>query len=186
MFAHARALIVLTGSTVLLGSVVYPVAVYAIGQTFFAWTANGSLITNADGSIIGSRLIAQEFKGDQYLHSRPSAASYNGGASSGSNFGASNPKLKSRVEDQLKAEYEGKHDVPADAVTTSGSGLDPHITLRAAMVQAERIAKARQADVSSVRELITKKSFTPMAGIVGEPLVNVLEVNLALDGITVK
>ena len=181
MFSHIRAQCVLLFGSLLLCSVLYPALVLAIGQGVFPHSANGSLIDGPDGKPVGSRLIAQEFKGERCFHPRPSAALYKADASSGSNFGASNPKLRARVEEQLKAEYDGQADVAIDAVTASGSGLDPHLTVRSAGIQAARVAASRGIDPARVKELIARQSRAPLSGLAGEPLVNVLELNLMLD-----
>lgn len=187
MFKHIRALVVLVALTVAVGAVLYPLAVYAVAQGAFPSSANGSLVTDADGKAIGSRLIAQDFKGDEWFRPRPSAAGYNAGASGGSNLGASNPKLRERIDEQLKGESRGTA-VAADAVLASGSGLDPHVTLGNAKQQVERIVTARTkagADGAKVRAaadaVLSELAFVPLGGLVGgEPLVNVLEANLEL------
>lgn len=186
MFKHIRALVVLVALTVAVGAVLYPLAVYAFAQVLFPASANGSLIER-DGKTVGSRLIAQEFKGDEWFRPRPSAAGYNAAASGGSNFGASNPKLRERIDEQLKGESRSGP-VPADAVLASGSGLDPHVTLSNAKQQVERIVAARAkagADGTRVRAeadaVLSALAFSPLGGLVGgEPLVNVLEANLEL------
>jgi K+-transporting ATPase ATPase C chain len=178
---HLRAHLLLLGLTVGLCCVAYPLAVLAVGQALAPASADGSLVSRDGGTPAGSRLVAQEFKGDAYFHPRPSAAGYNAAASSGSNYGANNPKLRQRVEEQLRAEYPSGGPVPADAVTASGSGLDPHITLRAARAQLNRVAAARGGQAAGVEALLDELAFTPLGGLAGEPLVNVLEVNLELD-----
>lgn len=187
MFKHIRALVVLVALTVAVGAVLYPLAVYAVAQGVFPSSAKGSLVTDASGKTVGSRLIAQEFKGDEWFRPRPSATGYNAAASGGSNFGASNPKLRERIDETLKSESRGTT-VAADAVLASGSGLDPHVTLSNAKQQVERIVTARAkagADASQVRAaadaVLTELAFAPLGGLVGgEPLVNVLEANLEL------
>jgi K+-transporting ATPase ATPase C chain len=188
MTKHLRANLWLLGLTVVVGSVLYPIAVLAVGQGLFPVSASGSLVIGPDGRLVGSRLVAQEFKGDEWFRPRPSAVGYNAGASGGSNLGANNPKLRERVAEELKARAE-KKGVPADAVTTSGSGLDPHITRRNANGQLDRVVAAWSArtgtDPSRVRGVVLgvldAASFAPLAGLAGgEPLVNVFEVNLEL------
>lgn len=187
MFKHIRALIALVALTVVVAAVLYPLAVYAVAQGVFPASANGSLVTDSGGKTIGSRLIAQEFKGDEWFRPRPSAAGYNAGASGGSNFGASNPKLRERIDETLKGEGR-TGPVSADAVLASGSGLDPHVTLSNAKQQVERIVSARTkagADATQTRALVDEvlagATFSPLGGLVGgEPLVNVLEANLEL------
>lgn len=186
MFKHIRALVVLVALTVVVGAVLYPLAVYAFAQVAFPASASGSLIEH-NGKAVGSRLIAQEFKGDEWFRPRPSAAGYNAAASGGSNLGASNPKLRERIDEHLKGAAR-RGPVPADAVLASGSGLDPHITLSNAKQQVERIVTARAkagADGATVRAaaeaVLSELAFAPLGGLVGgEPLVNVLEANLAL------
>lgn len=172
--------------TILTG-LVYPAVVTGIAQVVFPSQAHGSLVT-ANGKIVGSSLIGQSFARPEYLHPRPSAAGQNGydaSASAGSNYGSTNQKLIDRVKgslDQYRKEnpdYAGP--IPADALTASGSGLDPHISPANADIQAARIAKARSVDVARVREVIAHSTETPWLGFVGEPRVNVLLVNLALD-----
>jgi K+-transporting ATPase ATPase C chain len=172
--------------TVLTG-LVYPAVVTGIAQVAFPSQAHGSLVT-ANGKVVGSALIGQNFAKPEYLHPRPSAAGkdgYDASASSGSNFGATNQKLIDRVKaslDQYRKEnpdYTGP--IPADALTASGSGLDPHISPANADIQAARIAKARNVDVARVHEVIAHATERPWLGFIGEPRVNVLLVNLALD-----
>jgi K+-transporting ATPase ATPase C chain len=172
--------------TILTG-LVYPAIVTGIAQTVFSSQAHGSLVT-ANGKVVGSSLIGQNFSKPEYLHPRPSAAGRNGydaTASSGSNYGATNQKLIDRVKAsatqyrQENPDYHGP--IPADALTASGSGLDPHISPSNADIQAARIARARNVDVGRVRELIARAAERPWLGFIGEPRVNVLLVNLALD-----
>ena len=174
-------------TTVLLG-VFYPLVITGLAQVLFKDKANGQLISNAAQSpqIVGSRLIAQPFTGAQYFHSRPSAAGTNGydaSNSSGSNLGPTNQKLVDRVKTDvtaLQAENPGMP-IPIDLVTTSGSGLDPHITPAAAQFQVARVAKARGMDEKSLSTLIAEHTERRQFGILGEARVNVLELNLALD-----
>jgi K+-transporting ATPase ATPase C chain len=175
--------------TVLTG-VAYPLVVTAISQVGFRDEANGSLIER-DGEVVGSELIGQNFTSPQYFHPRPSAAGdgYDGAASSGSNLGPLSPDLLAAVEDRAvtyRAENGLATDapVPVDAVTASGSGLDPHISIANARIQAERVATARGVDVDDVNALVDHHSTGRAFGVLGEPGVNVLLVNLALDEIT--
>jgi potassium-transporting ATPase KdpC subunit len=172
--------------TVLTG-LIYPAVVTGVAQTLLTSNAHGSLIT-AGGKIVGSSLIGQNFAKAEYLHPRPSAAGqtgYDASASLASNYGPTNQKLIDRVKAsaaqyrQENPDYNGP--IPADALTTSASGLDPHISPANADIQAERIARARQVDVGRVRELILRTTERPWLGFIGEPRVNVLLVNLALD-----
>lgn len=173
-------------TTIILG-LGYPLAVTALAQLIFPEKANGSLIKKSDGTIIGSRLIGQNFSSPGYFHSRPSAAGANGydaGASSGSNLGPTSKKLIDRVADGVKEaqEREGStQPVPIDLVTTSGSGLDPHISPAAAEYQVARVARERNATVQAIRQLVSAHTDGRQFGFLGEPVVNVLELNLDLD-----
>ncbi len=245
MIAHLRANLLLLALTLVICCVLYPLVLLGIGQTIFPTSANGSLLLDAEGTVVGSRLIAQSFSGDEYFHPRPSAVSYNAAATGGTNWGANNPALRSRVLAQLdpivrygpqgarpgkpvrpdieawfqKNHLDGKPEteitpvregtdvqanvfgmwlqehpdadlelVPSDMVMASGSGLDPDITLRNALWQLDRVAAAwarktgtsQQAVRPQIEQLLRDKSHAPLGGLVGVPLVNVLEVNLAL------
>jgi potassium-transporting ATPase KdpC subunit len=172
-------------TTVLLG-LVYPLAVTGIAQLVFHDQANGQLITRSDGVIIGSKIIGQPFNGPGYFHSRPSAAGiagYDAGASSGSNLGPTSQKLINRVTTDvavMQTQLPGNA-VPIDLVTASASGLDPHISPAAARFQVARVSKERALTEDEVKALITKNTEGRTFGILGEPRVNVLLLNLALD-----
>jgi K+-transporting ATPase ATPase C chain len=171
----------------LLFGIGYPLLVTGIAGTLFPHKAAGSLILK-NGQVIGSELLAQSFTSDRYFHPRPSAAGngYDPTSSGGSNLAQSNAKLVQRMQgdiDKLDAENPG-HPVPIDAVTTSGSGLDPDITPDNATFQAPRIAKARGLTEAQVNELIQQHTAGRTFGLLGEPRVNVLELNLALDNLS--
>ncbi len=172
--------------TLLLG-IVYPLSITGICQLIFPHRANGSLIT-AGGKVIGSELIGQNFARPEYFHPRPSAAGsdgYDATASKGSNYGPTNQKLADRVKASVAAflkenpEYHGP--IPADLLTASASGLDPHISPDSARAQAVRVARARGASVDQVDRLIVQFTEAPDFHLLGEPRVNVLKLNLALD-----
>ncbi len=173
--------------TVLTG-LIYPLAVTAIAQLAFPHQANGSIILK-DGKAVGSELLGQEFSDPKYFWGRISATSpypYNGGSSSGSNLGPNNPDLMKAVQariDALHAADPGNAEaIPVDLVTASGSGLDPHISPAAAEYQVRRAARARGIDEGQVRDLVARHTEGRWLGVLGEPVVNVLELNLALDG----
>ncbi len=172
--------------------VAYPLVVTGVSQVAFPHAANGSILT-VGGKPVGSALIGQSFSSPQYFWGRPSATSpmaNNGVASSGSNLGSNNPALidavKGRVDALRAADPGNTQPVPVDLVTASGSGLDPEISLAAATYQAPRIAKARGVGAGEVLALIDTQALRPWIGVVGEPRVNVLALNLALDGKTVQ
>jgi len=178
-------------ATLLLAAVccgLYPLIVFGISQALFHEKANGSLITGPDGTVRGSKLLAQGFTDPKYFHPRPSAAGngYDAANSSGSNLGPTSQKLKDAIEERVDA-YRKENGlaedqpVPADAVTASGSGLDPHIGLRNAEMQLPRVAKARGLSPDKLRELTQENTDGRDLGFLGEPGVNVLTLNLALD-----
>jgi K+-transporting ATPase ATPase C chain len=165
----------------------YPLLVTAVAQVGWKDTANGSLIER-DGVVVGSELIGQSFVSPQYFHPRPSAAGdgYDGSMSSGSNLGPTNPAFLTTVEERV-AEYRATNGlgddvlVPVDAVTASGSGLDPHISVRNARLQAPRVAAERGVDVADVLDLVDEHTSHRPLAVLGDPGVNVLQLNLALD-----
>jgi K+-transporting ATPase ATPase C chain len=185
MLSHLRPALVSAGLfTVLLG-LAYPLAVTGVAQAAFPAQANGSLVKDAKGTVVGSALIAQAFAKPEYLHPRPSAAGagYDASASSGSNMGPLNDKLIEREKADaatLRAENPGVP-IPADAVTTSGSGLDPEISPAYARFQAPRIAKARGMTTGAVEAVIARHEEGRLLGFIGQPRVNVLMVNRDLD-----
>jgi len=178
-------------STIVLAIVccgIYPLVVLGIAQAAFRDKANGSLIVDKDGNVRGSKLLGQGFTGEKYFHPRPSAAGngYDAANSGGSNLGPTSQKLHDVIKERI-ATYRSENglkeseSVPADAVTASGSGLDPHISLRNAELQFPRVAKARGLDVEKVRALVTQYTDSADFGMLGESGVNVLQLNLTLD-----
>ncbi len=172
-------LLLFTGLT----GIAYPLAITGVAQVALPGAANGSLIaTNKYGTVVGSTLIGQQFAGDIYFHGRPSAAGdgYNALSSSGSNYGPTSQKLLDRVQASRDA-LNNSGPVPADAVTASGSGLDPHISPQFAQLQVKRVAAARKVSDQRVQDILERVEERPLMGFVGEPRVNVLLLNLALD-----
>jgi len=177
--------ILMTMVTTVVFGLIYPLAITGVAQLAFPDKANGQLIKK-DGVLVGSRIIGQPFAGPGYFHSRPSAAGaagYDAGVSSGSNLGPTNQKLIDRIKgdvEKLEPENPGKP-VPIDLATTSGSGLDPHISPAAAEFQVPRVARERDLSASEVRSIVSAHTEGRQFGFLGEPRVNVLELNLDLD-----
>lgn len=201
MLKEIRPAIVLLVALTVITGLAYPLAMTGVAEAIFPSQAQGSLIER-DGKVVGSALIGQEFKGDDYFHGRPSATTaadpqdatktvpspYNASNSMGSNLGPTSKALIDRVKgdvDKLKAENPTMP-VPVDLVTTSGSGLDPDISPEGALFQVPRVAKARKLPEERVRDLVTAQTQGRWAGLLGEPRVNVLALNLALDAASPK
>ncbi|TAJ63976.1 potassium-transporting ATPase subunit KdpC [Brevundimonas sp.] len=185
MLSQLRPAIVMIALFTLLLGVAYPFAITGVAQLAFPAQADGSLIRNAQGQVLGSALIGQPFAEARYLHPRPSAAGdgYDASASSGSNLGPLNTDLADRIKTDagaIRADT-GATVIPADAVTTSASGLDPHISPAYARLQAARVAQARGVDVSAVQQVIDGHTEGALLGFIGQPRVNVLLTNRALD-----
>lgn len=192
MTSYLRPSLVLLAVFSLLTGVAYPLAVTGVAQAVFPWQANGSPVLR-DGAVIGSSLIGQSFVSDRYFHGRPSATTapdpqdasrsidspYNAASSTGSNLGPSSAALRQAISDRVASL--GGGDQPADLVTASGSGLDPHLSPAAALAQTGRIARARGLPEERVRQLVLELTETRLLGMLGEPRVNVLALNLALD-----
>ena len=188
IFSEIRSAVLVTLVLAAVCCGIYPLVVFGLGQALFHDKANGSLIVDASGTVRGSRLLGQQFTGEKYFHTRPSAAGngYDATSSAGSNLGPTSQKLHDSVAQNV-ADYRSQNGlstnapVPADAVTASASGLDPHISVENANLQANRVAKARGLAVDKVKALIAQHTDRADLGVLGDPGVNVLELNLALD-----
>src|ERR1035437_6959642 len=197
LFSELRSAVMVTLIFAVVCCGLYPLVVFGVAQVFFRDQANGSLIVDADGTVHGSKLLGQQFTADKYFQSRPSAAGngYDATSSGGSNLGPTSSNLVAAIAQRI-ADYRAQNglprgetlrglketdSVPADAVTASGSGLDPHISLRNAELQAPRVAKARNVSVEQVLALVRANTDPASLGFLGEPGVNVLKLNFALD-----
>jgi K+-transporting ATPase ATPase C chain len=197
LFSELRSAVMVTLVLAVVCCGLYPLVVFGVAQVFFRDQANGSLIVDKDGTVHGSKLLGQQFTADKYFQSRPSAAGngYDATSSGGSNLGPTSSNLVTTIAQRI-ADYRTQNGlprgetlrglatnalVPADAVTASGSGLDPHISLRNAELQAPRVAKARNVSVEKVLALVRANTDPASLGFLGEPGVNVLKLNLALD-----
>jgi K+-transporting ATPase ATPase C chain len=177
--------ILFTLVTMVLLGVIYPSVLWAVGRVAFADKAEGSLVRRADGTVVGSRLIAQPFTRPEYFAPRPSGVDYNAASTGGTNYGPSNPDHLKAVGERLAAitarEGVAAQQVPSEMVTASGGGLDPHVPPEAALLQVARVAAARGVAPERVRDLVTRHTEPPTLGFLGRARVNVLELNLALD-----
>lgn len=174
-----------------LTAILYPVLILVIGQSIFPFQANGSLLKNPQGEIVGSALIGQSFTSNRYFISRPSSVDYSPvkdglatGISGGSNLAPSNPDLLKKVKERIDQPQSNNIIPTADLVYSSGSGLDPHISIQAANAQIQRVAKARSLNPNQVEILVNKNTENRFLGIFGEPGVNVLKLNLDLDNLS--
>jgi len=188
LFAEIRGAVVVTLVLAVVCCGLYPLVVFGIAQIAFPDKANGSLIVDSSGTVRGSKLLGQGFTADKYFHPRPSAAGngYDALNSGGSNLGPTSQKLNDAIKDRIDSYrkengLKERDSVPADAVTASGSGLDPHISVRNAELQVLRVAKARGMKIEKVLELVRANTDSSDLGFLGEPGVNVLKLNLALD-----
>jgi K+-transporting ATPase ATPase C chain len=188
MIPSLRPMLVLFALLTAITGIAYPLAVTAVAQAVFPVQANGSLVTDAQGRVRGSALIGQPFDAPRWFHGRPSATAehpYNGRASGGANLGPTNPALRDAVRariDALRAEDpDNRAPIPVDLVTTSASGLDPEASRAAIDWQVARVARVNGLPVEQVRALVETLTRRPLAGVIGEPSVNVLQLNLALE-----
>jgi len=185
MLKELKRSVLFTAVTILLFGGVYHLAIWGVARTLFPSHAEGSLIRRGDGTIVGSRLIAQKFTRPEYFQPRPSAVDYNAASTGGSNLGPTNPdhlkSVKERLDAVVALEGVPATRVPSEMVTAGGGGLDPHISPDAAEIQTERVARARGVSQERVQELVRSQTEGPTFGFLGRFRVNVLELNLALD-----
>jgi K+-transporting ATPase ATPase C chain len=185
MLTEIKRAILFTVITMPLLGGAYHGVIWAIGRVAFPAQAEGSLIRGADGTVVGSSLIAQKFTKPEYFQARPSGVDYNAASTGGTNYGPSNPDHLKAVQERLDAvmKQEGvtASAVPSEMITASGAGMDPHISPAAAMLQANRVAAARRLPADRIRALIDGHTEAPALGFLGRPRINVLELNLALD-----
>jgi K+-transporting ATPase ATPase C chain len=185
MVAELRRAVLFTLVAMALIGGVYHGLVWTIGRVVFPAQAEGSLLRRGDGTVVGSRLVAQAFTRPEYFHPRPSGVDFNAASTGGTNHGPSNPDHLKIVRERLAAfatlEGVAPRQVPSEMVTASGAGLDPHIPPAAAELQAARVAAARRVPLARIRELVQTHTEPPTFGFLGRPRVNVLELNLALD-----
>jgi potassium-transporting ATPase KdpC subunit len=185
MFKELKRSVLFTAVTMVLFGVVYHLVLWGVGRTAFPAQAEGSLIRRSDGTIVGSRLIAQKFTRPEYFQPRPSAVDYNAASTGGSNLGPTNPdhlkSVNARLDAVVALDGVPANRVPSEMVTAGGSGLDPHIPPDAAEIQTARVARARNVGADRVRELVRAHTEGPTFGFLGRSRINVLELNLALD-----
>jgi K+-transporting ATPase ATPase C chain len=185
MFTELRKGFLFTIVMIVIVGLGYHCLLFVVGRVAFPEQAEGSLILRADGTVVGSRLIAQKFSKPEYFQARPSAVDYNAASTGGSNYGPSNPDHLKAVRERLDAvvaqEQAPPSEVPSEMITASGAGLDPHIPPAAARLQAPRVARARGMTLERVQALIDDHTESPTLGFLGRARVNVLELNLALD-----
>ena len=182
LILQAKASIRVILFTMAICSLCYPFTIWVLGQLLTPSLENGSLVRNSQGEIVGSSHIAQRFDTPGYFWPRPSAVDYNASAAGGSNLSPANPKMRARAKTLMVRFNASAHDpIPADLVTASGSGLDPDITLAAAIFQSKRIAEARRLPVKTITKMLEEYAYRPGGFLTPQPLVNVLRVNMALD-----
>ena len=186
MITELKRALIIFGTLALVLGIIYPLVITGISQVAFPYQANGEMI-NVNGTVVGSTLIGQSFDGPQYFQGRPSAIDYNASTSGGSNYGPTNQKLIDRVNETITEiktnnSLSANAIIPSDMVLASGSGLDRYISVDSALIQVPRIAKARNISESVINDLIQQNQETPFPWI-GQPVVNVLKLNMALDGI---